>query len=378
MSQLKGGLPTGLRRASEDEPRPGPGDRAPPPVRLAGLGLAVPPHELSQLQARRTAERIFGGRWPDFARLATSFETSGVERRYSVAPLDWFETPRTWPERTALYLESATALFVEAARNALADGGLAASDIDTVVTISSTGIATPTLEARAFEAMGFRSDLHRVPVFGLGCAGGVSGMAIAARLARAMPGSNVLMVSIETCTLNFRDDRLSKADVIASVLFGDGAAAACLTTGGGASAPAIGEGEEHLWPDTLGIMGWDVDAAGFGVIFDRSIPSFVEAHFRDAAAACLARADLCPEDIARFVCHPGGAKVVETIELTMGFEPGLLDHERGVLRDYGNMSAPTALFVLKRVMDEGRSGQMALAALGPGFTVSLLPILLPG
>ncbi|MEQ9122662.1 MAG: type III polyketide synthase, partial [Alphaproteobacteria bacterium] len=188
-----------------------------------------------------------------------------------------------------LYLESATALFVEAARNALADAGLAASDIDTVVTISSTGIATPTLEARAFGEIGFRSDLHRVPVFGLGCAGGVSGMAIAARLARAMPGSNVLMVSIETCTLNFRDDRLSKADVIASVLFGDGAAAACLTTGdAAASAPAIGEGEEHLWPDTLGIMGWDVDAAGFGVIFDRSIPSFVEAHFRDAAAACLA------------------------------------------------------------------------------------------
>lgn len=352
----------------------------PTEVRLEGLATAVPPHELPQDLVQKKVEAYFGKRFPQFLRMSSSFAAAGIERRYSVAPFEWFENPRNWPERTERYLEGGTALFVDAARRALAEAGLAADQIDTVVTVSSTGIATPTLEARAFAEIGFRSNIHRVPVFGLGCAGGVSGLALATRLARATPGSRVLLVCIEACTLSFRDEGLTKADFIAGVLFGDGAAAVCLASGSACNkdAPLIGEGFEHLWPDTLNIMGWNMHETGFGVVFDRSIPPFVDAHFRDALELGLAEMDLKLDEVDRLVCHPGGTKVVEAIERTMAFTSGQLDHEREVLRNYGNMSAPTVLFVLERVLADAPRGQMVLTALGPGFTAAMLPIRFPG
>ena len=240
------------------------------------------------------------------------------------------------------------------------------------MTVSSTGVATPTLEARAAAEMGFRADLQRVPLFGLGCAGGVTGLAVARRLAAARPGARVLMVAVEACTLSFRSDRLRKADVIATVLFGDGAAAACLSAGEGAL--SLGEGFEHRWPDTLDIMGWDVDDTGLGVVFDRSIPDFAAANMPAAADAALASAGLSRADIDRWVCHPGGAKVVVAIEGALGLAAGTLGAEREVLRRAGNMSAPTVLFVLDRVLREGTAGRMMLTALGPGFTASFLPL----
>jgi alkylresorcinol/alkylpyrone synthase len=341
--------------------------------RLIGLGTAVPPHELPQDLVRCTAARILGPRYPDFERFAGSFENSGIRRRYSVVPLEWFEQPKDWAARTRAYLDGATALFIDAAQQALDAAALRAEDVDTIVTVSSTGIATPTLEARAMQTMGFRSDVHRVPVFGTGCAGGVTGLALAARLARSSPGSNVLMVSVEACTLSFRSDRLRKADIIATVLFGDGAAAACVSARYGDGA-ILGEGQEHTWPDTLPIMGWDVEHDGFGVVFDRSIPDFVTEHFAPAFAACLGRMGIEQDSLARMIFHPGGAKVVDAIERALHLDQGILDHERGVLRDFGNMSAPTALFVLKRVAGDEPRGDTVLSALGPGFTVSLLPI----
>jgi alkylresorcinol/alkylpyrone synthase len=342
------------------------------PSRLLGLGTAVPAHQLPQDMVRIAATRILGERYADFERMAGSFSNSGIANRYSVVPFDWFETPKDWPERTAAYLDGATALFIQAAEKALTASGLEAQDIDTIVTVSSTGIATPTLEARAMRKMAFRSDVHRVPVFGLGCAGGVSGLSIAARLSAAAPGSKVLFVCVETCTLSFRSDRMTKADIIATILFGDGAAAACLSTEG--SGPIFGLGEEHTWPDTLPIMGWDVDKDGFGVVFQRSIPDFVKENFATAVDAMLGRMGRDRDQLSRLICHPGGARVVDAIEGAMHLGQGTLNHERDVLRDYGNMSAPTALFVLERVLADSPQGDMMLAALGPGFTASLLPI----
>ncbi len=345
------------------------------PVYLNGLATAVPPYVLPQDLVLENARRILGPHYEQFERMAGSFGTSGVDCRYSVAPLDWFQTPKTWPERNALYLEGAGALFLEAARAALAAAGLQAKDIDTIVTVSSTGIATPTLEARAWKAMGFRPDVRRMPVFGLGCAGGVTGLEIARAQAEARPGSRVLLVALECCTLSFRSDRLSKADIIATVLFGDGAAAACLSSApGDGRVVTLDPGHERIWPDTLDIMGWDVDAAGLGVVFDRSIPSFVEEFFGAAVKTALGSAGIAASEIDRYVCHPGGAKVVGAIEVALGLEPGSLDAERATLRDFGNMSSPTALFVLDRLLDAGTTGQMLLCALGPGFTASFLPL----
>jgi alkylresorcinol/alkylpyrone synthase len=235
--------------------------------------------------------------------------------------------------------------------------------------VSSTGIATPSLEARAAQTMGFRGDIQRVPVFGLGCAGGVSGLAIAARLAKAEPGSKVLLVVVELCTLAFRLDQLTKANIVATALFGDGAAACVLSASddGIAEVEAMGE---HLWPNTLDIMGWEVDPQGFGVIFAQAIPPFVESHMAPALADILARAALTTRDVDRFVCHPGGMKVVQALERALNLDQGSLDHERGVLAEYGNMSAPTVLFVLERVLQDGLPPRAAMTALGPGFSAS--------
>lgn len=350
-------------------------------VWLTGLGTALPPHELPQSSVKVSAKRRFDPWHTDFDRVSRSFLTAGIDKRYSVVPLEWFDKDHGWTERTKRYLEGSTELFVAATERALTAAQLNATDIDIVVTVSSTGIATPTLEALAFQKIGFRSDVHRVPVFGLGCSGGVTGLALAARLARAQAGTRVLMVAVETCTLRFRGSRATKADIIASILFGDGAAAACLTSGettpdAGFTGNAIqvGQGYEYLWPDTLGIMGWDVDEDGLGVVFDRSIPHFTEAHLLEAVEAGLTAAELDRTDIARFVFHPGGAKVIAAIEKALALNDGELDHERSVLRDFGNMSAPTALFVLERAISGGTTGQLVLGALGPGFTASLLPL----
>lgn len=342
-------------------------------AQLLGLATFLPPYLLPQDLVKLNAKRILGERYPDFERLTKSFDSAGIESRYSVVPFEWFEQPQDWPSRTAAFLEGAVEMFIGAAEKALAASGLKAEDIDTIVTVSSTGIATPTLDARAMRQMSFRPDVHRVPVFGLGCAGGVTGLALASRLARQSPGSKVLFVCLEACTLSFRDDRMQKADIIATVLFGDGAAAACLSTEG-MGLGALGEGEEHTWADTLSIMGWDVDERGFGVVFDRSIPQFVKDNFAHAVGGGLQRMGLKRNEVSRMICHPGGAKVVDAIETALDLVPGELDHERTVLRDYGNMSAPTVLFVLERVLQTRPQGTMVLAALGPGFSASLLPI----
>lgn len=346
------------------------------PVFLHGLSTALPPHRLSQLEVAQRAANIFGGRYPQFDRLARTFVTSGVDLRHSVVPIDWFERNHGWKERNAAFLTGAKALFIDAANRALNDAGWRADQVDSIITVTSTGIATPTLEAQAFAEMGFRNDVLRVPLFGLGCAGGVSGLSVAQCLATGRPGNRVLLVVIEACSLSFRADRLQKADIIASVLFGDGAASACLSTERPAnrSTVVLDAGYQTLWPDTLGIMGWDVDDTGLGVVFDRSIPAFITEHFATATDEALRATNLTHERINRYVCHPGGAKVVKAIEGALHLEQGSLVEERETLRNSGNMSAPTVLFVLKSVLDRGTEGQMMTCALGPGFTGSFLPL----
>ena len=343
------------------------------PVYLNGLSTAIPQFELPQTLVEDNARRILGSRYAQFERMSASFKTSGVEKRYSFAPIDWFQEPKNWEDRNTLYLKGAQDIFIKVANQALSEANLNADEIDTVVTVSSTGIATPTIEALAFKEMGFRSDIKRVPVFGLGCAGGVSGLGIAQSLASADPDSNVLLVVIEACTLSFRSDRLQKADIIATILFGDGAAAAVLSTNENSNIK-LHRGSEHLWPDTLGIMGWDVDNTGLGVVFDRSIPAFAEEHMANAVAHASQKAEFISEEISRYVFHPGGAKVVEAIETALELQTGTLDSEREILRQYGNMSAPTALFVLKDVLKQGKKGKMLAGALGPGFTASFMPL----
>jgi alkylresorcinol/alkylpyrone synthase len=340
---------------------------------LVSLATAVPPHVFLQKDVLAAAWDVFGPRLPQFETLSSVFANTGIIKRHGVKPFDWYLERRGWPERTKAFLEGAEALFIDAAEKALANAQLSARDIDTIVTVCSTGIATPSLEARVAGRMGFRSDVTRVPVFGLGCAGGVSGLSIAARLAQARPGSNVLLVAVELCSLALRLDELTKANIVATSLFGDGAAAIILRAGDG-GATTIEHSGEHLWPDTLGIMGWNVDPEGFGVIFQRTIPNFVTENLKPAVTRILEGMQLTMADIDRFICHPGGARVISALETALALHQGTLDHERQVIADCGNMSAPTVLFVLEHARNEGLPPRSLLTALGPGFTASCVTL----
>jgi alkylresorcinol/alkylpyrone synthase len=295
------------------------------------------------------------------------FDNAGIARRHIVAPQDWYMSGHGWHDRNQVYLEAAEQLFIEAATAAIEKAGLTPSDIDGVVTVSTTGIATPSLEARVATRLGLRSDVRRVPVFGLGCAGGVNGLSIASRLAAADPGSIWLFVTVETCSISIRLDSDDPAAVVATALFGDGAAAAIVTSGYHSLARIRGSAEK-LWPDTLRIMGWDVEDPGLSVVFDRAIPPFIEEQLAEAVDGMCAELGTSRDEIDRFCCHPGGVKVIDAIESALDLNQGELNLEREVLRDYGNMSAPTVLFVLERLLARGLPGKVMMMAFGPGFT----------
>jgi alkylresorcinol/alkylpyrone synthase len=310
---------------------------------------------------------MFRGRDALFDRLAGVFDNALIDQRQTVAPINWYREPHGWAERNALYVEATEAMFIDAATKAIDRAGLQPNDIDGVVFVSTTGISTPSIDARVAPRLGFRPDLRRVPIFGLGCAGGVTGLATAARLAVADPGSRWLFVTVETCSISIRLDSDDPAAIVATALFGDGAAAAVVSTEGEGLATITGAAEK-LWPDTLGIMGWRVEDPGLAVIFDRAIPPFVTAELAAAIDGILASLSLTRDDIDRFCCHPGGTKVVEAIEQALDLGSGTLDLERQMLREHGNMSAPTVLFVLEALIARGLPRRVMMTGFGPGFT----------
>src|SRR5215203_695152 len=271
------------------------------PCSLLSLAMAVPPHVIEQAQAKALAREAFGGRKALFDRLSGVFDNAGIARRHIVAAPEWYMDSHGWHDRNAVYLEAAERLFVEAASAAVEQAGLAPNEIDGVVTVSTTGIATPSLEARVGPRMGLGDDVRRVPLFGLGCAGGVNGLATASRMAAAEPGSNWLFVTVETCSISIRLDSDDPAAIVATALFGDGAAAAVLGTEGMGIASVVGSAEK-LWPDTQRIMGWQVEDPGLAVIFDRAIPPFIEENLAPAVDGMLRSMNVGRADIDRLCC----------------------------------------------------------------------------
>jgi alkylresorcinol/alkylpyrone synthase len=342
-------------------------------ARLLSVATALPPHVIDQDEAAAGAVALFGGKVFRDEDIRTLFANTGIRTRRSVRPQAWYVTPRPWEERNAVYLEEAETLWLEAARAALAKARVKPGEVGAVVTVSSTGIATPSLEARVAPRLGLNPAAMRTPVFGLGCGGGVSGLSLAARLAEARPGMAVLLVVVELCTLSVRPEEATKANVVATALFGDGAAACVLRAGDGAGI-RVGAVGEHTWPETLDIMGWRVDPAGLGVVLDSGLPKFVERRFAEAAESFHAGGGPAPGEVTRYVCHPGGAKVLPALEMALGMNEGALDVEREVLAEVGNMSAPTVFFVLERVLAADPGGRLVLAALGPGFTASFVTL----
>ncbi len=342
--------------------------------RLLTVATAVPPYPLDQNDVIERVKLLFG-RSPDLDRLLPVFLNTGIHRRYSCVPIEWYDRAHGWPERNRIYLDSALDLLEVATQQVLCRSGRHKDDIDSIVVVSTTGIATPSLDALLIERMGLRSTVQRLPIFGLGCAGGVLGLARAASQAAVAPGKTVLFLVVELCALSFRRDDWSKSNIVATALFGDGAAAALLSTE--AEGPAMVAAGEYTWPGSLDVMGWDVADDGLRAIFSRDIPKLVTTQLQDAASEFLARHGLAIDDIDRFICHPGGAKVITALEHAFGLTQGALVEARAALRDYGNMSATTVMFVLERILATARATGAGwerglMNALGPGFTAGFL------
>jgi alkylresorcinol/alkylpyrone synthase len=336
-------------------------------ARILAVATAVPPFVLGQNEVIRRIDLALGPQSREIVRLLPMFGNTGIDRRYSSVPIEWYEELHDWPERNQVYLDSALDLLESATRRALERAGRRPEDIEAVVAVSTTGIATPSLDALLMERMKLRRTVKRLPIFGLGCAGGAIGLARAAAIARANPHALVLFLVVELCALCFRRDDFSKSNIVATALFGDGAAAALLaSTGEGAR---IVGGGEYTWPDSLDVMGWEVTREGLKAIFSRDIPELVTTKLHDVAVNFLAEHQLTLPDIDSFICHPGGAKVLDALEIAFELEPGALRTARDVLREYGNMSAATVMFVLERTIGNSKPWKRALvSALGPGFT----------
>ena len=340
-------------------------------ARLLALKSAVPRYPLDQADVARRACELFQGN-RDITRLLPVFENTGIDTRYSCVPIEWYSEPHGWIDRTQLYVDNAVDLLEKVTRALLAEAGLKTEDIDAIVVSSTTGIATPSLDALMVERMQLRRDIQRLPIFGLGCAGGVIGLSRAAAMAKAEPGSKVLFLVVELCALTFRKNDISKSNIVATALFGDGAAGAILSTEG--EGPEIGANGEHSWPHSLDVMGWDVEEDGLKARFATSIPGLVASDFRGLLDAFLARNAIALADIDDFACHPGGAKVLDALEGALEIAPGALKDSRSILRDYGNMSAVTALFVAERMDVRHKQQRTLMTALGPGFSAVFLMI----
>jgi alkylresorcinol/alkylpyrone synthase len=336
-------------------------------ARILGVATAVPPYVLGQAEVMRRIELALGPHSREIVRLLPMFGNTGIDRRYSCVPIEWYEHLHDWPERNRVYLESALDLLESATRRVLERAQRRPDEIDAVVVVSTTGIATPSLDALLMDRMNLRRTVARLPIFGLGCAGGAIGLARAAAIARMKPDALVLFLVVELCALCFRRDDFSKSNIVATALFGDGAAAALISCEG--EGAGIVAGGEYTWPDSLDVMGWEVTGEGLKAIFSRDIPELVTTKLHDVAVDFLAEHSLTLRDVDSFVCHPGGAKVLDALEVAFELEPGTLHTAREVLRDYGNMSAATVMFVLERAIADSMPWKRALvSALGPGFT----------
>ena len=347
--------------------RIGNGLRAP---RLLGLATAVPPHVLHQSDAKALAQRVFAARGAELERLLPVFDHAGIEMRHSCLPPEQYLERQSWKARNQTYVQHALELICAASETALARAGLVASDVGAVVTVSTTGLATPSLDALLLERLGMRCDTIRLPIFGLGCAGGVLGMARAAALASTLPERPVLFAVVELCGLTFRLVDVSNSNIVAAALFGDGAAAGVVGLDG--AGPVLAAAGEHTWPASLDVMGWRIEDDGFGVLFSRDIPALIRERYRAALSGFLDGCGLRLDDIAGFAMHPGGSKVLLALGDALDLPPTALADSREVLRTHGNMSAATVLFVLERMLARRAGGRLLASALGPGFTAGFL------
>ncbi|HEU4428151.1 MAG TPA: 3-oxoacyl-[acyl-carrier-protein] synthase III C-terminal domain-containing protein [Myxococcota bacterium] len=343
-------------------------------MRIASVGRALPEHYYDQEALLAALGKLWQGRFHNPKRLEQIQRNTLVGGRHLALPIEAYASLRGFADANAAFLRCGGELAERAIREALASAQLEPRDVDAIFSLSVTGIAAPSLDARLVNRLGLRSDVKRTPIFGLGCVGGAAGIARAADYVRAFPRETALVLSVELCSLTLQRDDASMPNVIASGLFGDGAAAAVVRGAEtDARGPRVLATRSVFYPNTERVMGWDVTDGGFRVVLSAEVPA-IAAALRPDVEKFLADQSLSLRDVGVFVCHPGGPKVLEAIEGALALPTGALARSWDHLEQVGNLSSASVLFVLGDALAEGHPpGTLGLLlAMGPGFCSELV------
>jgi alkylresorcinol/alkylpyrone synthase len=352
-------------------------DAAAPAPFLGAVGRALPPHYASQEQLIAALRELWATKHFNLGRLEDLHRNVQVGGRHLALPLEDYPALATFQQRNDAWIRVATELSETVARQALERAGLSPRDVDHVFFVTVTGIATPSVDARLVNRMGLRDDVKRTPLFGLGCVAGAAGLARAADYLRAFPKQTALLIATELCSLTLQREDLSIPNIIASGLFGDGAACVVLrgAQAGGAAGPRVVGSRSVFYPDTERVMGWDVVDTGFKVVLSAKVPQLVKDHIRGNVDGFLAEHGLTRKDIRHWVAHTGGPKVLEGFESALELEAGALERSWNSLKQVGNLSSASVLFVLGETLDEAgaKPGDWGVVmAMGPGFCAEMV------
>lgn len=352
---------------------------------IAGVAGVVPDHLHTQDEITDVlGEVVLGRRTERRALLRQVHASAGVRTRHLALPLDAYAELGDFGATNDTFIEVGVGLAERAVRGALAGAGLTPSDIDVIMSVSVTGVAAPSLDARLVPRLGLRPDVRRLPIFGLGCVAGAAGLARLHDVLRGDPDGVAVLVAVELCSLTLQRDDTSTANLVASGLFGDGAAAVVLVgerraramgLGPGSGAPRIVDTRSRFYPDTERVMGWDIGAGGFKIVLAATVAEVVEKYLREDVDGFLAEHALRIDDIDTWVAHPGGPKVIDAITRTLDLPADALDVTRRSLARVGNLSSASVLHVLEATLAEARPRAGApgvLLALGPGFCAELV------
>lgn len=340
---------------------------------IAGAAVAFTGHRYNQDEVARELTEFTDPRFLRFA------QTTGVDQRSLALPLSRYPQLSGFTEANDAYLEVAVDLGERAIRSALEDAGLEPHEVDTIVVVSSTGIAVPTIDARLMTRIGLRPNVKRVPLFGLGCVAGAAGMARVHDYLHGYPGDVAVLLSVELCSLTLQRDDTSIPALIGVSLFGDGAAAVVAAGAdrnplNGNAGPRVLATRSRVVPETVDVMGWNVGSSGFQLVMSRDVPKMAETYLRDEVDGFLADQGLSLADVATWICHPGGPKVLDSIEEALELPPEATAHSRESMRDNGNVSSVSVLDVLRRTLAEPQAAGSfgVMLAMGPGFSFELL------
>ena len=345
-----------------------------PPIRIASTAIAVPPHVISRSLVKECLGRIFSLSGRRLDAILEVVDNSQIDRRYAVFPMDYLIEPRPLRQISREYREQSICLGRQVSQQALDRAGVGPRDVDLFITVSCTGLMIPSLDAYLAPEMGFRSNVRRLPITELGCAAGAAGLTRAWEYLRAYPDATVLLLAVELPTLTLQRRDFSQANLISAVLFGDGAAAA-VVTGRAGHGPAIRDSESFLFPDSIDAMGFDLQDGGLHIILAKEVPQLIRNRIGSLVDEFLARHALTRKDIQAYILHPGGQKLLAYMQEELRICRCQVESSWDVLRDYGNLSSASVLFVLNEWMkrDQQAAGDRGLlAAFGPGFSAEML------